>query len=94
MFNYENWLTNLMYKVANELNLNGYNFEVYNEQSFVKKKDITPKTIYVILKYLSSSKVNNLFRILLYSSGLTSRKFILSHISSGESTFKYSGKSE
>ena len=59
MFNYENWLTNLMYKVANELNLNGYNFEVYNEQSFVKKKDVTPKTIYVILKYLSSSKIES-----------------------------------
>lgn len=59
MFNYDNWLVGKLYKIANELNVKGVEFECYREQDFVKIKDMKPNTIYIIEKYLSASKIES-----------------------------------
>ena len=53
-FDYNRILRNKLYLLQNELGLSNFNFEVDSEQAFLKKKDLTPNTIYVLTKNLQN----------------------------------------
>ena len=53
-YRYENELLADINRVKNDLGFTTYNFIVEEEQMFIKRKDIDPNTIYVVIKYLAS----------------------------------------
>lgn len=54
-WNYENWLNTTLVSLKSDLGLTSYNIEVATEQAFIKKTTFTPNTIYVVIKFLTSS---------------------------------------
>lgn len=52
-YHYEDFLTEKLNIIKRDLSIN-INIEVYEEQIFVKMREYTPNTIYVVIKYLSS----------------------------------------
>lgn len=53
-FNYNELLREQLYRLQETLNLTDYDFEIESEQDFIKRKDLKPNTIYVLLKYLQN----------------------------------------
>lgn len=53
-FNYNDLLRERLYDVASDLGVEGYDFEVDEEQAFLKVKDLKPNTIYVLTKMLQN----------------------------------------
>lgn len=54
VFNYNQILTEKLYELQNELGLGNFVFKVDSEQAFLKKKELLPKTIYVLTKELQN----------------------------------------
>lgn len=55
--NYKDWLKDRLIETKNSLDFKDYSIDVYNEQDYAKNRSIKPKTITVIIKFLSSSLV-------------------------------------
>lgn len=60
-YNFENYLANKLLRIAVELdfkdengNADPVNIEISEEQNFAKMDNLTPNTIYIVIKYLSS----------------------------------------
>lgn len=53
-FNYNELLREQLYRLQETLSLTDYDFEIESEQEFIKRKDLKPNTIYVLLKYLQN----------------------------------------
>lgn len=53
-YRYENELLMNLTRIKDDLGLSGYSFVVDEEQMFIKRKDLDPNTIYVVIKYLGS----------------------------------------
>ena len=58
-WDYETKLKSYIVQAQNDSGMTNYLFEVCNEQIFVKKKTLDPNTIYVVVKYLSSTNTLN-----------------------------------
>lgn len=58
-WDYETKLKSYIVQAQNDSGMTDYLFEVCNEQIFVKKKTLDPNTIYVVVKYLSSTNTLN-----------------------------------
>ncbi len=54
-YDFENYLFNKLTQIAVSLDLRDVNIQVSKEQNFAKMNKITPNTIYIVIKYLSSS---------------------------------------
>lgn len=53
-FDYNALLRAQIYEYKSEVGLTGYDFEIDSEQAFLKKKDLKPKTIYILTKELQN----------------------------------------
>lgn len=58
-FDYNRILVEKFYELQDELGLGNFNFEVDDEQAFLKKKDLAPNTIYVLTKELQNDNSIN-----------------------------------
>ena len=58
-WDYETKLKSYIAQAQSDSGMTDYLFEVCNEQIFVKKKTLDPNTIYVVVKYLSSTNTLN-----------------------------------
>lgn len=54
---YKEWLFNRLIEIKNSLDFNDFNIEVFDEQDYAKHRSIKPKTITVVIKFLSSTMV-------------------------------------
>lgn len=52
---YRDWLRNRLLEARDTLGFNDYAIDVYNEQDYAKHRSIKPKTITVVVKFLSST---------------------------------------
>ena len=53
-FNYIEKLRSQLYSLQQTLGISDYVFEVETEQDFIKRKDLTPNTIYILVKFLQN----------------------------------------
>lgn len=54
-YNFENYLFDKLSRIAIELKYDNINIQIAEEQAFSKMKELSPHSIYVVIKYLSSS---------------------------------------
>lgn len=54
---YKQWLKDRLNEVKNDLDFKDFSVEVYNEQDYAKHRSIKPKTITVVIKFLSDTKL-------------------------------------
>lgn len=55
-WNYEQYIMQELFDIQNDMKLSNFNFEIEEEQSFVKRKDYNENTIYIVIKYLQDDK--------------------------------------
>lgn len=54
-WNYEEYVKEQIQHAVSDLSITGYTFEVCTEQIFVNMESLSPTTVYVVIKYLSST---------------------------------------